>query len=324
MGGSGIRPSPGTEVFKSCREGFAGYGMRNDSLELVVLPELGAKVISLRSMLTGREWMWHPGGELRLFRNRTGDRFEESTLAGADECLPTIAPCALAGRNVPDHGEAWSASWEIDSDQFERGVLCTRLKLPASPFYVERRISLHGNEACLEYRLQNLGGKDEAYLWGFHPLFSIDPCDRIELPDSIRTVIVGPATGALEAKTGCVLPWPEPIPGTRLDRLEPGATDYAKVFADFAACDHGWAAIRRGPERLAFSFAPHEIRYLGIWSNRGQWNGHVHMALEPTTAATDAVSDVAGCEMNRLPPHGERRWSFRIRIDCRDDLSRAG
>ena len=49
--------------------------LSNEDVELAVVPELGAKIISLKDLRTGREWMWHPPGGLKLFRNLPGDDF---------------------------------------------------------------------------------------------------------------------------------------------------------------------------------------------------------------------------------------------------------
>src|SRR5271168_3795782 len=95
---------------------FAVYTLANETVEVATVPELGAKIISLRNLKTGREWLWHPPGGLRLFRNRLGDDFSQSPLVGVDECLPTIAPCLWQGRKLPDHGELWRASWSVDDD----------------------------------------------------------------------------------------------------------------------------------------------------------------------------------------------------------------
>src|ERR1700735_5370414 len=89
-------------------QGFAVYMISNLHLELAVVPELGARIISLKNLRTAREWMWHPESGLKLFRNRLGDDFSQSPLVGADECLPTIAACSWQGRELPDHGEVWS------------------------------------------------------------------------------------------------------------------------------------------------------------------------------------------------------------------------
>src|ERR1039458_10375594 len=89
-------------------QGFAVHVLGNDGVELAMVPELGAKIISLKNLRTGREWLWHPHDSLRLFKNQPLDDFAASPLVGMDECLPTILPCSWRGRQLPDHGEVWN------------------------------------------------------------------------------------------------------------------------------------------------------------------------------------------------------------------------
>src|SRR5438445_361846 len=106
-------------------QGFEVFILSNQEVELAVVPELGARIISLKDVRTGREWLWHPAGRRKLFRNRTGDNFERSPLVGLDECLPTIAPCSWQERDLPDHGEVWAAAWSLDFqwDRVEKDML---------------------------------------------------------------------------------------------------------------------------------------------------------------------------------------------------------
>src|SRR6267378_7288167 len=123
-------------------QNFMVYTLSNKEVQIAVVPELGAKMISLRNLQTGREWLWHPHNELTLFRNRLGDDFSQSPLAGIDECLPTIAPCQWQGRTLPDHGEVWSTSWSVDSTAWENGILQTANRLILSPFQMKRTVAL--------------------------------------------------------------------------------------------------------------------------------------------------------------------------------------
>src|SRR6266481_4178400 len=106
-------------------QGFEVFILSNQEVELAVVPELGARIISLKDLRTGREWLWHPTKGLKLFRNRAGENFESSPLVGMDECLPTIAPCCWRGRDLPDHGEVWATNWSLDLEAWERGLLRT-------------------------------------------------------------------------------------------------------------------------------------------------------------------------------------------------------
>jgi hypothetical protein len=159
-----------------------------------VAPELGAKILSLKNLETGREWMWRPAGSFRLFRNRLGDSFEHSTLVGADERLPTITPCKWEGRELPDHGEVWSIPWTVDRHVWDKGHIKTTVATPVSPFLFERTVRLDENEVRLEYALKNISRRPEPFLWAFHPLLELVEGDWFALPEDTRSV-PGPQLG---------------------------------------------------------------------------------------------------------------------------------
>lgn len=172
-------------------QGFAAQVMGNDEVELVVVPELGAKIISLKNLRTRREWLWHPAGQLKLFRNHPRDDFSASPLAGIDECLPTISPCAWRGRDWPDHGEVWNQPWQVDEDSWQNGILTTSIKLKTAPLLFKRTIELRGNEVKFKYQLTNLSDAGEQFIWAMHPLLRLQNGDALKLPDSTRQLLNG-------------------------------------------------------------------------------------------------------------------------------------
>ena len=302
-----------TESFLLDRDGFAVYGLRSSAIEVQVVPALGGCVASLRSVRTGREWMWQGPENGRLFSNSPGDRFEFSPLVGAVECIPTIAPCKTDAGVLPDHGEAWSAPWRIDNTQFERQKIETTVTLPVCGLELRRRITLAEATLHFEYRLSNLLARPVRYIWTFHPLLEFDGEDRIELPEDISSVAQRVQLGLQDLETQSVWGWPEPAPGIRLDLARPWRSDggptFAKLFADFSRRPAGWAALVRGKERLAFRFDPVRIPHLGIWlSNRG-WNGCAHVAIEPCNATSDSLAE---WQAEPLEPHAHTTWGFEI------------
>ncbi len=274
------------------------YTLRTEHLELSVVPALGANIVSLRSVPSGREWIWHsPDGP--------------GSLTGAAECIPTIAPCTVNGRALPDHGEAWTPAWEVDEEAFEKGSITTSVRLPISGLELTRSIRLDDGVALFEYRVVNTASEPTPYLWAFHPLFVIETGDRVELPESIRSVRQGVSQGYPELASAAVWNWPEPLPGLRLDVIDSARrpASYAKLFADFSQTTEGWAALCRGNERVELRFDPGVIPHLGLWFTNGGWHGFHHMAIEPTTHMTDSLVDAAA---DPLAPAGERRWHFQI------------
>ncbi len=280
-------------------QGFSLYSMGNEAIELVVVPELGARIVSLKNLRTGREWLWRPQGGLKLFGNHWGEDFSKSPLVGIDECFPTIAPCIWDGRTLPDHGELWNASWNVDALAWQRGVLATSVQSRISPFRFERTVHLESNEVRLEYQLCNLGGNPEKFLWALHPLLRLRPGDRLQLPDSTRAKLNG-------------LAWTDPVDAAISEGL------CAKSFASPVL--EGRAAVENSAtgEALEFSWKPNQNPVLGLWLSRGGWHKHHHFAIEPGNADDDSLAVAA--ERNRcgtIAPSQTVRWEVSLRLKNR-------
>lgn len=277
-------------------QGFEVYVLSNEDVELAVVPELGAKIISLKDLRTDREWMWHPPGPLRLFQNVPGDAFSQSPLTGADECLPTISPCNWHGRELPDHGEVWNLPWKTDPDALENGILKTTIRLEITPFDFERVIELRGNEIQISYQLHNRGTAAEHYVWAIHPLLCLQAGDHLELPASTRALFNGQ-------------PWPDTLVSAIPERAS------AKVFA--RPVSEGLAAIGNSitGERLEFAWSPAENDTLGLWLTRGGWHGHHHFAIEPTNADCDMLALAAAKGRCGVLAAGDvSTWQLRLRL----------
>jgi galactose mutarotase-like enzyme len=278
------------------RQGFDVYTLRNDCVEILVVPELGAKIISLKNLRTGREWLWHPAGELKLFCNRAGDDFFQSPLTGIDECLPTIAPCLWQGRELPDHGEVWSVPWQVNSTAWENGILRTSICLKTLPLEFERTIELQENEIQISYQLANRGEAEEKFVWAFHPLLKLQPGDELELPESTRALLNG-------------ADWIDAI------AFAAPENQCAKNFA--TPVNEGFAAVKNSKtgDRLKFIWDTAENDTLGLWLTRGGWHGHHHFSIEPTNAADDSLAAAAGQNhCGKIPGNGLANWRLLIQV----------
>jgi galactose mutarotase-like enzyme len=277
-------------------QGFAAHVIGNDEVELAVVPELGAKIISLKNLRTRREWLWHPTDQLKLFKNQPRDDYSASPLAGIDECLPTISPCAWHGRDLPDHGEAWNQPWQVDQNALQNGILATSIKLKTSPLTFKRTLELHGNEVKFEYQLTNLSDASEQFIWAMHPLLRLHDGDALEMPRSTRELLNGEtwieAVASAIPEKGC-----------------------AKVFA--SSIREGWVAIENQAQgdRLEFVWNPGEMNTVGLWLNRGGWHGHHHFAIEPTNGNHDSLAVAAGGKCcGNIAAHGALAWNLSLHI----------
>ena len=305
-----------SEIFERSQDGFAVVGLRSADLELALVPELGAKIISLKSVRSGHEWLWHPGdpeANVKLFRNKTGDDFASSTMTGIDECIPTISPCPWRGRNLPDHGEVWSVPWRLDRAALARQEVATRVDLPLSPLTLERRLTLTGTELRFGYSLTNRGTDVEEYLWAIHPLLSIGAGDRVELPEEVRALRLENA-GNPDGARGETWAWPRPHEGVDLTRLDIKDNRSSKIKGFAEALQHGWAKLHSAAARqtLTMRFDPAKLNTLGFWLTRGGWNGYHHLALEPTNGAPDRL-DLAVTQWRRyasIAPGRAATWDM--------------
>jgi hypothetical protein len=299
-------------------DGFEVVELANDLVRVAVLPELGAKVISLLYVPTGRQWMWKLARQPQFWRSAPGTPFEKNPLAGADECLPTIAACTWRELRLPDHGEVWSEAWELDHDALAEHRLVTRLELPISPLWIERCVTLADGVVRFDYQLRNLSDQPFEYLWAFHPLLRLVPGDRLALPAGCRTLYTEVCLGDCPLGVrGDKWSWPEPLPGIDLARFDLGGDGRAvKLYTE--PLREGMAAIRNETtgEALTFRFDPKQLDTLGIWINQRGLNGWDDVAIEPTNAAPDAL-DRAVNEWKRhgsLSPGETRPWSFSIEL----------
>lgn len=285
-------------------DGFEVCQLRNHLMEVVVVPELGAKVVSLKNRLTGREWMYHAGNGTRpkLFRNRLGDDFARGPVAGWDECLPTISPCVWRGRNLPDHGEVWSAAWQWDATAWAQGRIKTSVRLPVSPFEFTREIGLRAGTLEMRYHLKNLDETPQEFLWAMHPLLALQPDDRLLLTSETRQQLPPqPWMNSLhfpEGTPACLKSFAGPLTEGRVGVVNPATGD-----------------------GLVFTWDTAAANTLGLWLTRGGWHGHHHLALEPANGAPDSLAAAVaeGKRCGILAPGGEMRWSVQLRLQADDD-----
>lgn len=305
-----------SSVQLTSEQGFTVARLANAQVEVAVIPALGAKLFSLRALATGREWLWRPPGSTRLFANQLGDAFTDSTLIGADECLPTIGACTVDGLEIPDHGEAWSAAWTLDEHAFLRGEITTLLRLPRSPLAIRRTVSLEESTVVLDYELRNHAPTEQPFLWALHPLLTFAEGDRLQLPSDVRTVRVESAQGP-NAPRGACWAWPSPQPGVDLGALTlANNAAFTKFFAGPLSAGNACIENILTGDRLEFRWPVALNPFVGVWLTRGGWRGVHHPAIEPTNAPCDSLDDALREPTPALfiAPGETRRWQVVLDI----------
>jgi galactose mutarotase-like enzyme len=297
--------------------------MQTDTLRATVLPALGGKIASLRWLRSNVELLQAP---LAPYAARTFTMaFDEGDASGFDECLPSVAACAVATGNgtaqVPDHGDFWRLEWEASQKSNEIRMAAMGVSLPLR---FERAVTLEGDTLSIDYRITNVGKEPALYAWSAHPLFAVDRGDRIVLPPSVTDVRVEGSAGRLRGK-GSQRRWPRTAGehGEAIDlNVAGGITDGVgdKLFAKAPA--DGWAAVERVQHqlRIEVQFDAERSPWLGLWLCYGGWpegkaNRQQCVAIEPCTAPVDSLAEaIAAGQARQLEPGESNDWPMRIRV----------
>lgn len=302
--------------------------LKTDTFSVNVLPALGGKIASISR--NGIELLQQP---LLPYAPRNPTMaFEESDASGFDECLPTVAACEIdtpSGRiAISDHGEFWRLPCAV-TQQTPQEVQLTASG-NALPLRFERKLRLLADSPPrgattlhIDYSVENVGPRPIHYAWSAHPLFAVDPGDRIVLPPSVTEVTVEGSAGERLGANGKIHPWPQAELSsgeiTELDRVGYVSDNIGdKLFA--AAPYEGWCAIRRKSAGLhvRVEFDPVLTPFLGLWLCYGGWpenstNRQYCVALEPCTSPVDSLSAAIDAGRARtLPPGQCDLWWMRL------------
>jgi hypothetical protein len=283
-------------------EGLDALIVEAADIRMTVLPQLGAKVLSLVWKPTGYEYLWRqPDRPLQLATY--GADFEAGDISGWDECFPTIGRCFYleepwAGIEVPDHGEVWSVGWDwaVDGDALRMGTEGIRF-----PYRFERTLAFpRPGVIQLTYAVTNRAPCPLGALWSMHPFFRVTPDTRILLPEPTRIRV----EVSKSARLGGFLAehaWPvaqardgEPVDLSVVGPVDPRFME--KIFTD--ELREGWAALYSpsNDHFVAMTFDPSAVPHVGIAAMRGGWpesgEPSYSVILEPCTGWPDRL-DIA-------------------------------
>jgi galactose mutarotase-like enzyme len=296
--------------------------MTTEAVELEVVSEVGARVVSLRDRRRGREWLTQ--GEKPRDLDYMDWAEEDAVFAGResfgwDECLPTTAPCPdplTPGADLRDHGDQWGRGAYLRLDHAAGSVEHT-WSVSRWDYRLHRRLSFVDERTVLvEYLAQSLADVPLPISWAQHPVLAVEPGSVIDL--------AGVTTARCSWRNGIDLPdelaWP-------VASLPDGSErDLSGVRSG-----EGWAAVlyadpREGARVVAPDGARLDVEWdrtfapvLRVWLSFGGWPPDAEpseqIALEPCTSMHDDLAGAMADGAERiLPPGGELRWWVRLSV----------
>jgi galactose mutarotase-like enzyme len=309
--------------------GQAALKLENATLQVVVVPEMGAKIVSLFDKRNQVEWLPSPGG--RPFEPVPyGAVFTDQDMSGWDEMFPTIVTCQYtdphSGQRIslPDHGEVWAVPWQPVVT--EKTALSFSVEGRALPYKLSRTIEFQEESIFrFTYQVINQSEVPLSALWAAHPQFSIGVKARVILPPHITKVCnVLPEEfgwGQIEKNIN----WPETTredgKTLRLNTVGPPERNRARKFYVPPDTQAAWIAIYREPsgDWISLSWDTDEIPYLGIWMDEGYISSETVIAPEPSTGFYDSLA--LAIEKGRqmvIEPGQSFSWSLLVRFGDHD------
>jgi galactose mutarotase-like enzyme len=296
------------------RDGLRVLTLENKWFSLSILPEVGAKIVTLFDKGSARNVLWE-NPRIRPQRFPCDSNFDNYWCGGWDDAFPTADACIYQGEAYPNLGELRSLSWQVEALSADGSVAVARLSAygPISAIKVTKTVSLVEQNVQMHFEIESQSPLPLDFLWGTHPSFAVEAGMRLIIP--ARTGIVGMSTHPSLGRAGERYDWP-------LLKSEGAFTDMSIVqdITAAVACGHyatelneGWYAVEKDGSGILFDFPLESCPCLWLWLVYGGWRGYHHVIVEPWTGypvnLEQAVKDGRASQL--LPGK-----TFAVKIRC--------
>ncbi|WP_117595515.1 aldose 1-epimerase [Haloprofundus halophilus] len=284
--------------------------LENRSLRVVLLPEKGGDIVSLRDKRTDVDVLWHAphnwsAPTARYLPSEPNSTWNDHYPGGWQTNLPNAGgEREIAGSAYGLHGESALLPWDATVTRADDEAVSVRLEveLVRYPFSVERELTLHADESKLRCSetVTNHGGVELDYVWQQHialgpPLLAPDA--RLDVP-AARGVVedYGDGYPNRRLRSGAEFDWPN-APGHDGGEIDlstdvPGQDAEIHDLAYAIDLSEGWYALTNPELNLGFAlrFPTDPFESLWYWQPFGGyaespfWNRTYNVGLEPTTA----------------------------------------
>jgi hypothetical protein len=219
---------------------------------------------------------------------------------GVEECFPTI-------RGRPDHGGAWSRSWQVARTQEAGGE-----HVDVEALRLARRVTT-GAEGDVRMTYAVTGPPGACFVHAVHALLDVGPGARLVVPAAPRVQLLDTPR---EGRT-TVTSWPVTVAGRPLHDLGPDdGTAVAALLLDCRA-----AVVVDDRDALVMTWRAQSPADTGLcslllWRNLRGWPSHNpyrSIGVEPMvgcTATLSAADAIAEGEPARLGAEGHFGWQL--------------
>jgi galactose mutarotase-like enzyme len=293
--------------------------LSNSDFRVVVLPNRGAKIVSIEYLPSSLELLSQPGYLTGKACPDIGFTAQDS--CGFDDMFPSILAESYQWENgekteIFDHGNLWYKHW--DCIPLSGNVCECFVQIPEFSCSLKKKIDVNKEKIHITYSLSNESAFSFRGLWAAHALFSLRPGMYLQVSSEMDEIINAMDTSMLGTQAfGKKVPYPVPsVKIGDISRLNPTLGAYAKYY--FAKpCKTGRCSLVDPAAKISIDimFEPEKTPYLGIWINEKGWEGQENIGIEPATSGMDSPSRSKEFDMeNSFAPNTTTTWSMDIGV----------
>ena len=293
-------------------EGFDALELSNGRISVVVVPQMGGHVASLRDVAADREWLWrNPRLTPRLAPY--GAWFDDWWSGGWDEIFPGGEESRLRGEKLPYMGEAWCLPWSVTATSASptEASLTVAVDGNIAAARFTRTFTLRRGEPVLRvhYRIESLDVQPMPFTWGIHPAFAVNADCRLD--HTATRMVAAVSSDSSMGGVGQAYDWPW-LPDLR----EGGAWNMQLVRdrMDRSLGGHwatnptaGWLAVtdRTARRGIAYAFDRAVFPFAWLFMVYGGWRGHLLAAVEAWTSMPQDIEGAVAAGTARTLAPGE-------------------
>ncbi len=279
---------------------FGFVELHGGATRVRIVPELGAKIVSLEAL--GREWLWMSDD-----LGRSGHQAPASDAAwvysgGYDDYFPTKAAGRLAagvpgfaGLALAEYGELRSERPQLSVETNADGQQAVCIwEGRVMPYRFTRAVHITADgTVIMRYQVVNNGANPLPFVWVGHAVLPMNTTTRLDTRPGLRTRVSATHGDAMRGLAS-EFRWPStPLEKRIVDFSSPDqvARRYACQLSLDLASGEGAAAgrpgvaavegsarpdatviaVEEGDARLELAFDQGQIPHLGLWFNKREW-----------------------------------------------------
>ena len=247
------------------------YNIENSFLKTTILPKLGGRIDSLIFKPNDKEWVWKDSAKQNNSVSKYSN-YDENWQGGWEELFPNDAIEDFGWGKGLDHGELWSADWNVEYHDSSKLHLKTKSLDSGTTF--EKIVEIYDNKLRCEY----FGDIKfaEYFLFKLHLAIPIE--------EKIDVICDYESLNKVESNFGNIIN---------------NNQDFFTLTKNSGLYDFGYVNMNKKNlnvkdstnNSLKLSYGNTNLDYFWIFQTQGGWRNHNVLVLEPASNSKKNLKD---------------------------------